>query len=107
LLQNQINGVGFYPSEVMSMKCRLGLVEEEMASLSGLMSEERKLDLIQSLLAEKAVHERRFDVRLRMTVLYCTSVTARSKDEACDRVCERCDGDCDDLEILEVREVRA
>ena len=89
------------------MKCRLGLVEEEMASISGLMSEEREIDLVQSLLAERARKERRFEVRLRITALSCMTVIACSRDEASDKACDEYSGECDDLEILEVREVRA
>ena len=48
-VQNQINGSGFLTPEVMSMKCRLKLVEEEMASLSEIKCEEQKFDLIQSM----------------------------------------------------------
>jgi len=112
--QNQINGIAFTPPEVMSVKNRLKLVEEEMASLSGIKSEESKIDLIESMLALRAMKNWRFEVRFRVSLTSRATVTAASKDEACDIVCDECFGDWknlvispQDLEILEVTEVRA
>ena len=96
------------------MKNRLKLVEEEMASLSGIKSEESKIDLIESMLALRAMKNWRFEVRFRVSLTSRATVTAASKDEACDIVCDECFGDWknlvispQDLEILEVTEVRA